>query len=208
MEECYNNLISQLDLLIGFLDVASEDVFQQIQDDRVNNNKQFGTIGDIYSYNFQAYKNHISVSAFLLGYAHFEAFLTDVVKIKLLEKPERMIPNRQKDVKQKTITYLQLINSNSKADLIQKLVEKEIRKILYKDIEEIIKYCENKLNLKWTNESKTMIPIANRIRNCLMHNNGKADLYLANYGEYINGKKIELTPSDSGYPVSSAYVTV
>lgn len=78
MKESYENLITQLDSLIGFLDVSNQDVFEMIR-----HHKTYGdieSIGEIYSNDFETYQNHITISAMLLGYAHFEAYMADMMK--------------------------------------------------------------------------------------------------------------------------------
>lgn len=106
-----------------------------------------------------------------------------------------MVPEG-KQAKDKTIPYLVFLKSHSKVELIEELAEKEIRNILYKNISVVIEYSENKLGLKWNNDSKAKMPIANGIRNCCMHNNGRCDSSLAKISDYKIEEVIRLSADD------------
>lgn len=195
MKREYQILINQLNSLIGFLDVASKDVFEVIKDHKAFDDEYISSIGEIYSNDYSIYQNQITRSAILLGYAHFEAFLTELMKRRLIQKPTLMIPNGKK-AKDKSISYLDFIQSKSKDDLIYKLAEKEVRNVLYRSSSELIKFCEEKLGLNWTAESKIEMPIVNGVRNCLMHNNGLVDTKLASISDYKIGDEISFSANE------------
>lgn len=73
-----DRLINQLDTLIPFLGLANEEIFTLIHNDTTNwfTLEQKTVIPDIYP----AYQNQVSISAFLLGYSYFEAFIADLAK--------------------------------------------------------------------------------------------------------------------------------
>ncbi|TRX46336.1 hypothetical protein FNH22_31150 [Fulvivirga sp. M361] len=117
------------------------------------------------------------------------------MKRKLIQKPILMVPNG-KQAKEKNISYLEFIQSESKEKLIDQLAEKEVRNVLYKSVDDLIKYCENRLGLIWTDDSKRELPRVSGIRNCLMHNNGKADAKLASISNYSIGDAITFKPGE------------
>ena len=83
----FDYLTNQLNLLIDFLDVSTEQVYQQIKHhDRFNMRM---TIEQLYENNFDNYKNHITTSAFLLGFTHFEDYLTKCIVRLLVINPEK-----------------------------------------------------------------------------------------------------------------------
>src|ERR1700744_3615545 len=76
-------LINQLSLLVGFLDVSDEEIYHQIKThDRFNLGL---TIEQLYKGKYENYSSHISTSAFILGFTHFEDFVTKRLT-KFLEK--------------------------------------------------------------------------------------------------------------------------
>ena len=79
------NFILQLDTLVPFLGLAHEEIFSKIH----NENQEWFTEQQRKSLpdTFTAYKNQVSVSAFLLGYSYFEAFVADLAKKILLARP-------------------------------------------------------------------------------------------------------------------------
>ena len=169
-------LINQLNLLIGFLDVSDEQVYQQIKNhDRFNMGV---TIEQLYENNFDNYKNHITISALILGFTHFEDYLTKCIVKLLVTKPDK----NEFKVTLKTI-------KEKGDDLVKFLAEEQSRRLTFA---EKIKFVEQHLQ----GLSPTIladIKFVNNIRNCLMHHNGLADKRLI--PKYQDGQKIVL---DSG----------
>ena len=120
-------LTNQLNLLVGFLDVSDEQVYQQIKNhDRFNIGM---TIEQLYENNFDNYKNHITTSALLLGFAHFEDFLTKCIVKLLVTNPDK----NDFKVTLKTI--------KEKGDgLVLSLAEEQSRRLTFA---EKIKFLEN-----------------------------------------------------------------
>lgn len=174
-------LENQLNLLIGFLDVSDEKVYNQIkQHDRFNMGL---TIEQLYDSEYSNYSNHITTSALLLGFAHFEDFMTKCIAKYLTKNPEK---NDYK-VTLKTI--------KEKGDnLIVSIADEQSRQLKFA---EKIKFIEKHFT-GITPEILTDIKLVNDIRNCLMHNNGLADKRLI--PKYNVGQKIVLTSGDvNGY---------
>ncbi|GAB4021348.1 hypothetical protein GCM10028808_65880 [Spirosoma migulaei] len=174
-------LTNQLNLLIGFLDVSDEHVYQQIKHhDRFNMGM---TIEQLYENNFDNYKNHITTSALLLGFAHFEDFLTKCIVKLLVTNPDK------NDFK---VTFKTIKEKGD--NLILSLAEEQSRRLTFA---EKIKFIEKNLQ-GISGQLLTDIKFVNDIRNCLMHHNGLADKRLI--PKYQDGQKIILNSGEvNGY---------
>jgi hypothetical protein len=170
----YDYLIKQLDLLIGFLSVSDEAVYDQIKH---HDKYELGwTIEQLYENEYENFKNHICSSAILLGFAHIEDFI-----IKCLEK--FLIANPDKNTTK--VTY-QVIKERG-SSLISHLAEEQSRQLKFS---EKIKFIEKHLpaiDAQIISDVKLM----NDIRNCLMHNNAIADIRVQPH--YKCGEKIIFT---------------
>jgi len=174
-------LVNQLNLLIGFLDVSDEKVYQQIKHhDRFNMGL---TIEQLYENRYANYSNHITTSSLLLGFSHFEDFLTKCIVKVLTSNPD----TNEYKVNLKTI--------REKGDnLIPSLAEAQSRRLTFA---EKIKFIEKHLT-GITPQILIDIKFVNDIRNCLMHNNGLADERLK--PKYKDGQKIILNSGEvNGY---------
>lgn len=194
MTDIHTNLIKRLNYLIGLLDIASEQSFEKIKEHKAL--PEFESVGKIYDDEYSIYKNQITISAILLGYAYFEAFLTDLMVICLSKDPKILIPQGKNQIKEKTITYQQLFLADSYEKLVEELIEKEVRNIMYKSMSEVLEYFDKKLKLDWDDSVNNEMIIANKIRNCCMHNNCIADKNLAKAARFIEGAEIQLNVSD------------
>lgn len=173
----YEYLIQQLDLLIGFLDVSDEQVYNQIkQHDRFNLGM---TIEQLYQNNYENYSNHITNSALLLGFSHFEDFLSKCIVRILISNPE------MNDLK----VTLKSIQSRGNS-LIASMAEEQSKRMI---LSEKIKFIEKSIP-DINTYSFIQIRYLNDLRNCLMHNNGLADDRLG--PKYIIGQKISLDSGD------------
>ncbi|MBS7230673.1 hypothetical protein KHA90_06530 [Flavobacterium psychroterrae] len=170
-------LIKQLNLLIGFLDVSDEEVYNQIKKhDRFNVGL---TIEQLYENDFDNYRNHITTSALLLGFSHFEDYLTKCIIKYLSNNPDK------NDIK------VSLKTIREQGDNLILLVAVEQAKRL--TFSEKIKFIEK--NMKGLTASIiTEIKFVNDVRNCLMHNNGLADNRLN--PKYSVGQKILLSSGE------------
>jgi len=183
-------LTNQLNLLIGFLEVSDEQVYQQIKHhDRFNMGI---TIEQLYENNCDNYKNHITTSALLLGFAHFEDFLTKCIVKLLVTNPEK----NEFKVTLKTI--------KEKGDgLILSLAEEQSRRLTFA---EKIKFIEKNL-LGISSQILYNIKFVNDVRNCLMHHNGLADKRLI--PKYQDGQKIILNSGEvNGYGLQARQLAV
>ncbi len=177
----YEYLLKQLNLLIGFLDVSDEHVNQQIKHhDRFN----LGiTIEQLYESSYENYSNHITTSALILGFAHFEDFLTKCVVKLLLANPDK----NEFKVNLKTI-------KEKGGSLVSFLAEEQSRRLTFS---EKLKFIEKNLE-EIDSQIISDIRFVNDIRNCIMHNNGLADQRLRDKYQY--GQKIILNSGEvNGY---------
>lgn len=193
MTDIHSNLTVRLNYLIGLLDISSQQSYDKIKGHKILD--EVASVGEIYSNQYSIYRNQITISAILLGYAYFEAFLSDLMIMCLTKNPKILIPEGKTQIKDKTITYQQLLLADSHEQLVKDLIEKEVRNIMYKSMPEILDYLERKLKLTWDKSINNEIVIANKIRNCCMHNNCIADKGLAKDPRFVEGKEIELTSS-------------
>lgn len=75
------------------------------------------------------------------------------------------------------LAYQEIVNTESKDDLLLLMVMKEIRSVFGGSIEEVQRHFVQKLQIAWPDEPK--IVVASKIRNCLMHNGAAVDERLA-----------------------------
>jgi hypothetical protein len=170
----YDYLINQLNLLIGFLDVSDKEVYNQIKKhDKFNLGL---TIGQLYKNKYENYSSHISTSAFILGFTHFEDFVSKRLTTYLEKHPDK---NEFK-------VSLRVINEKG-SNLTSHLAFEQSRRLTFADKIKFIEKHIIKADAKLISDLKH----ANDLRNCLMHNNGIADARLNR--KYTVGKKIVLT---------------
>lgn len=181
----YEYLIKQLGLLIGFLDVSNKSVYDQIKD-----HDQFDlglTIEQLYENSYDNYSNHITISALLLGFTHFEDFITKAIVKILIASPDK----NELKVPLKTII--------EKGDeLIRVMAEEQSRRLTFSDKLKLIEKNLCGIDLNKIAE----IRYINDVRNCLMHNNGLADKRLNS--KYKDGEKIVFGSGDvNGYGIKA-----
>jgi hypothetical protein len=167
-------LLNQLNLLIGFLDVSDEKIYHQIKGhDRFNLGL---TIEQLYKGEYDNYSSHISTSAFILGFTHFEDYVTK----RLTKYLERHPHKNDLKVPMRVITEKgDELNSHLAYEQARRLTFAEKIKFIEKHIPDL------------DAEIIAAIKYANDLRNCLMHNNGVADNRLS--AKYNVGDKIILT---------------
>lgn len=170
-----------LDLLIGILEVSEKTVYTEIQ---YNTRFEYGlTLGDGYESEYINYQNTICTSAFILGFTHFEAYITKVTKLLLTKKPEL---NKIKF----TISVKEILDMDT--TFVSELAKKQAHKL---QISEKLTLLQK--NLPTVNkELFTEIDKLRKQRNCIIHGNGFADDELATLLDYNKGDKILLTAKE------------
>jgi len=167
----YEYLIKQLDLLIGFLDVSSMTVYNQIKD-----HDQFETgftIEQLYENSYDNYSNHITVSALLLGFTHFEDFISKAIVKILIANPDK---NELK------ISLKVMLDRGE--SLIRTMAEDQSRRMTFYDKLKLIEKTLSNVDIMILADLKHI----NDVRNCLMHNNGLSDKRLV--PKYSEGQRI------------------
>ena len=174
-------LLKQLNLIVGFIEVADENVFNQI---KKHDRFDIGvTIEELFENNYLNYSNHITTSALILGFAHFEDFMTKCIVKFLVFNPK----------KNKIKTSLSYVLEKGDT-LIRSLADEQAKQLKFS---EKIKFLEDNfqgIDLEITTEIK----FVNNIRNCIIHNGGLADSRLK--PKFEEGQKIILTSGQiNGY---------
>jgi hypothetical protein len=179
MESDYNYFIIQLDLLVGFLDVSGEDVFEIIR--HHDRSGEGYTIEQLYDDSYSNYRNHITSSALLLGFSHLEDFLVKCIA--------QLIIDTAKEKKYKiSIDYFTI---KEKGKYLQRyMADTYAKKITFQEKLQTIKSLVKVIDGALLND----LELVSKIRNCLMHNNGIADDKLA--PKYKSGEKIILSADD------------
>lgn len=172
----YEYLIQQLNLLVGFLDVSDEKVYDQIKGhDRFNLGL---TIEQLYQKSHENYSSHISSSAFILGFTHFEDFLTkQIIKYLTIHPTKNGYKVSMSTIREKG------------EELTHHVATEQAKRFTFSEKIKVIEGIEG-INPKLTDALR----VANDIRNCVMHNNGIADERLKSL--YTNGEKIILSSGE------------
>jgi hypothetical protein len=76
------------------------------------------------------------------------------------------------------------------------MIEREIIDLFFKKMGDVIKYFDQKFNLKWPNELEEKTIESSLIRNCIMHNQNRVDYRLSDHSNFNLGDEIILTASD------------
>jgi hypothetical protein len=183
MKTLFDRLIDQLDTLVPFLALSREDVFQILNDHRV---AWFSANEDALPTAYGSYRKQINHSALLLGYSYFESFLAELLT-EILRKRPAMLPKTRK------LEYSEIIDSPDMKTLMDKLIEREIRELLYGNMTEIIGKLRSKYNLTITEQEEAEIVIASSVRNCIMHNSSRANSSLGVHDGFEEGQEFELS---------------
>ena len=164
--------ISQLDRLVVFMAAGHSEVFDVIRD-RASYWLQGTSVPDT----FLDYQDSVYNAAFLLGYAHFEAFLCDLTEDVYLRRPS-LLP------KKREVKYEDVLIHNTKEEIVLTMVNREIREVFSRKIEDVMQHFEQKLAVPWPSADRKPTIEASKIRNCLMHNGGVVDGRLADCGAH------------------------
>ncbi len=120
----------------------------------------------------------------------FENYISSIIRLRFQKHPELMGVNKQ-------VTYGQVIKSNSKQDVIEHLINREVQQLMYEPIGAVLermraKYGFRDLTTKYDEE----IIYLSLIRNCVMHNSRKVDSKLAtNKPKLVLGERLPVEKS-------------
>jgi hypothetical protein len=153
---------------------------------------------------FQAFRPAIfdldrDLPAFIYGmavvhaYAMFEAYLSDLLRERLRTHPRLMGAQRQ-------VKYEEIFDAPSKADLIDTMIEREVRDLTYLPVLALLQKMRDKLGFRnLTDEYDDRVNRLGLVRNCLMHNAGRVDDKLSRARPDLHrNEKLVLTIADVG----------
>jgi hypothetical protein len=186
-QSLFDRLVAQLDTLVPFLALAHGEVFDLIRHDHGVwlSRKAERSLPESYL----IYRRQVTHGAFLLGYSYSEAFLADLVREIYISNP-RMLPE------EKQLTFGELRKVRCYKAVVRSMIEKEVASVFAQRMQEIANYFERKLTLSWPNGLKEKAIMASLLRNCIIHNLGRADSRLGEVSHYSVGDTIALEPRD------------
>ena len=171
------HLRRQLDLIIGFLDVSDRRVYEMI---KTHDKYELGlSIDDLYGNDYNNFQSHITNSALILGFTHLEDFLTKMIR-------RLLIKHSGKNKIKVTIDRFEQLGEDYK----EALAEEQSKKLTFAEKIKLIKVAYHDFDEHLVEE----MTFVNKLRNCLMHNNGFADERLE--PKFMNGDKIILTSGE------------
>lgn len=121
----------------------------------------------------------------------FENLFFDIIKIILDDRPERLSDKKQ-------INYKVIFESETKEELLGKLVDRELNEIKYKNVSQWFEYLESLINIgKISQEKIEKISEAKAARDILVHNSGKVNqIYIdksGNAARFKIGDQIDMS---------------
>lgn len=124
----------------------------------------------------------------------FENLFFDLLRILLLDRPERLS-------KKKQIDYEVIFNSQTKEELIWKIVDRELNEIKYKNVTEWFEYITNTIGLpKISVEKIAKLAEAKATRDILVHNAGVVNqIYINKSGDAARFKSGEIIDVSGDY---------
>ncbi|MCK5116882.1 MAG: hypothetical protein KAR44_09800 [Candidatus Aegiribacteria sp.] len=182
-----DRVISQLDMLVPYLSLAHERVFELVESEYDNwcPTPRRTPMPDT----FDAFKTQIAHAAFVLGFSYADAFLADLIKEIYYKHPE-MLPQKKK------LSFETIINARSYDEVLRKMVNHEVHEAMHNGIEKIAEYFKEKFGISWPETEKQEFITASLIRNCIIHNNACANDKLSEKGNWSTGQRISLAVSD------------
>lgn len=139
------------------------------------------------NYKIPEYESEVYVLAIINLIARTEAFLNDVIEILFVWKKKALIAD-------KTISYKEVLESESIDDLIRSIRAKEILEFSHSSFKDKLKILKTKFNLSFPDIEKYMKEIIELFatRNIILHNNGiinETYLLINNSSDFELGSK-------------------
>lgn len=124
--------------------------------------------------------------------ALFEHFFFDLIRVLLMDRPERMS-------KKKQIDYATILESDTKEDIIRMLIDRELNEIKYKNVSEWFIYLNQLVKLPdIPPDTLEKVAEAKATRDILVHNAGIVNkIYLEKSGQaarFSVGNMIDVSP--------------
>ncbi len=187
MPNLLERTISQLDMLVPYLSLAHQEVFDLASAEydlwcpTPANTPMPNT--------FQAFTTQFAHAGFILGCSYVDAFLADLLRECYRSHP-RMLPGN------KTLTFGDIVAFNDYDSVVTRMIEHVIHEVMHKGLLDIAKHFEDKLSILWLDTDLQELFTASLIRNCIIHNNSVADLRLAARPDWKVGEQISLSVAD------------
>ena len=100
------------------------------------------------------------------AYALFESYLTDILRKQLKQHPRLLGGQRE-------IKYEQVFSASSKDALIDSMIERELRELLYLSVPDLLKKMRDQMGFRTlVRDFDEEITYWSLVRNCLLHNRG------------------------------------
>lgn len=136
--------------------------------------------------------------AIIYAYALFESYLSDILRNRFKQHPRLLGGQRE-------IKYEQVFLAGSKQELIDSLIEREMRELLYLSFPDLLQKMRKQMGFRSlsTNydEETTYWSL---VRNCLLHNCGRIDGRLASLRTTCkNGERLSIVKSDVSKAVNT-----
>jgi len=123
-------------------------------------------------------------------YAMFEGYLSAIIRARLRQHPRLMSGQRE-------LKYEQVFLTESKETLIESMIEREMRELMYLSLPDLCESCEIKWDssLSPTNRMNSELLVA--IKNCLLHNRAIVDVKLAGCRPtLLKGERLSVSEED------------
>ena len=186
----YERFIHQCNMLVPFIDMGQEEVFKLFEDNYQQwHSFRSDSLPEAIN-TFDSFVRNINHSAYVLGYAYFEAYLGDLVKVILMQYPKKMSKN-------KNMTFSEIIELTDYAAVLEAMVKKEIGQLFAGGMKSIIAYFEKPINLNWPEGKSSPAIECSLIRNCIVHNSSVVSEQLAReFPRWNLGDEISLSTGD------------
>jgi hypothetical protein len=107
------------------------------------------------------------------AYAMFEGYLSAIIRVRLRQHPRLMSSQRE-------LKYEQVFLADSKETLIESMIEREMRELMYLSLPDLLRKLRDQMGFKsLADEHDERVNYLSLLRNCLLHNRAMVDVKLA-----------------------------
>ena len=107
------------------------------------------------------------------AYAMFEGYLAEILRARLRQHPRLMGAQRE-------LKYEQVFAAESKETLIDGMIEREIKELMFLALPDLLRKMRDQLGFKsLADEHDVSASYLSLVRNCLLHNRGQVDVKLS-----------------------------